>query len=100
MMGYWLCSGDLIAHVVYSYLLINGVLRYRENYEFGLVRNAVHERRTLYLIAPHLVRPLNFILPMWKGPRASPFLVSSGLVVYDLLAFGSRPVQQIGRAHV
>src|SRR3546814_15287143 len=30
---------------------------------------------------------------MWKGPRASPFLVSAGLVVYDLLAFGSRPVQ-------
>ncbi|HEY9546975.1 MAG TPA: glycerol-3-phosphate dehydrogenase/oxidase, partial [Solimonas sp.] len=66
---------------------------YLENYEFGLVRNALHERRTLYRIAPHLVRPLNFILPMWKGPRASPFLVSAGLVVYDLLAFGSRPVQ-------
>ncbi|HET8881578.1 MAG TPA: glycerol-3-phosphate dehydrogenase/oxidase [Solimonas sp.] len=73
--------------------LIHGGLRYLENYEFGLVRNALRERRTLYRIAPHLVRPLNFILPMWKGPRASPFLVSAGLVVYDLLALGSRPVQ-------
>src|SRR3546814_5137442 len=78
------CSSDL------SSKLIHGGLRYLENYEFGLVRNALHERRTLYRIAPHLVRPLNFILPMWKGPRASPFLVSAGLVVYDLLAFGSR----------
>src|SRR3546814_6041752 len=81
------CSSDL------SSKLIHGGLRYLDNYEFGLVRNALHERRTLYRIAPHLVRPLNFILPMWKGPRASPFLVSAGLVVYDLLAFGSRPVQ-------
>src|SRR3546814_7366441 len=36
--------------------LIHGGLRYLENYEFGLVRNALHERRTLYRIAPHLVR--------------------------------------------
>jgi glycerol-3-phosphate dehydrogenase len=73
--------------------LIHGGLRYLENYEFGLVHHALRERRTLYRIAPHLVRPLNFILPMWKGPRASPFLVSAGLVLYDLLALGSRPVQ-------
>ncbi|MGH8444626.1 MAG: FAD-dependent oxidoreductase [Solimonas sp.] len=73
--------------------LIHGGLRYLENYEFGLVRHALKERRTLYRIAPHLVRPLNFILPMWKGPRASPFLVSAGLFLYDLLALGSRPVQ-------
>lgn len=73
--------------------LIHGGLRYLENYEFGLVRHALRERRTLYRIAPHLVRPLNFILPMWKGPRAGPFMVSAGLVLYDLLALGSRPVQ-------
>lgn len=73
--------------------LIHGGLRYLENYEFGLVRHALHERRTLYRIAPHLVRPLNFVLPMWKGPRASPFMISAGLLLYDLLALGSRPVQ-------
>lgn len=73
--------------------LIHGGLRYLEHYEFGLVRHALKERRTLYRIAPHLVRPLNFILPMWKGPRASPFMVSAGLALYDLLALGSRPVQ-------
>src|SRR5882672_11690056 len=52
--------------------LIHGGLRYLEHYEFGLVRHALKERRTLYRIAPHLVRPLDFILPMWKGPRAHP----------------------------
>lgn len=72
--------------------LIHGGLRYLERYEFGLVRHALRERRTLYRIAPHLVRPLNFVLPMWKGPRASPFMVSAGLALYDLLAAGSYPV--------
>lgn len=72
--------------------LIHGGLRYLEHYEFGLVRHALKERRTLYRIAPHLVRPLNFMLPMWKGPRASPLMVSAGLVLYDLLALGGQPV--------
>jgi glycerol-3-phosphate dehydrogenase len=72
--------------------LIHGGLRYLEHYEFGLVRHALRERRTLYRIAPHLVRPLNFVLPMWKGPRASPLMVSAGLHLYDLLALGGQPV--------
>ncbi|MEQ1440038.1 glycerol-3-phosphate dehydrogenase/oxidase [Fontimonas sp. SYSU GA230001] len=72
--------------------LIHGGLRYLEHYEFALVRHALKERRTLYRIAPHLVRPLNFVLPMWKGPRAHPLMVSAGLTLYDLLAIGSHPV--------
>lgn len=72
--------------------LIHGGLRYLEHYEFGLVRHALKERRTLSQIAPHLVRPINFILPVWKGPRASPFMISAGLTLYDLLAFGKQPV--------
>ncbi len=72
--------------------LIHGGLRYLEHYEFGLVRHALRERRTLYRIAPHLVRPLNFVLPMWKGPRAHPLMVSAGLTLYDLMALGRQPV--------
>lgn len=72
--------------------LIHGGLRYLEHYDFGLVRHALRERRTLYRLAPHLVRPLNFILPVWRGPRASPFLISAGLTLYDLLACGDQPV--------
>lgn len=73
--------------------LIHGGLRYLEQYEFGLVRHALRERRTLYRIAPHLVRPLDFILPMWQGARVSPLTIQAGLVLYDLLALGNQPVQ-------
>ncbi len=73
--------------------LIHGGLRYLEHYEFALVRHALKERRTLSRIAAHLVRPLDFIMPVWKGPRASPLKLSAGLTLYDALAFGSGPVK-------
>ena len=72
--------------------LIHGGLRYLEHYDFGLVRDALAERRRLHRIAPHLVRPLDFIMPVWKGPRASPFLLSCGLFLYDLLGLPRQPV--------
>ncbi len=72
--------------------LIHGGLRYIENYEFGLVRHSLKERRTLFRIAPHLVRPLNFVLPMWKSARVGPLMISAGLTLYDLLAVGNQPV--------
>ena len=72
--------------------LIHGGLRYLEHYEFGLVRHSLKERRLLSQIAPHLVRPLNFMLPVWKGPRASMLQLSAGLTLYDLLAVGGQPV--------
>jgi glycerol-3-phosphate dehydrogenase len=72
--------------------LIHGGLRYLEHYEFGLVRHSLKERRTLSRIAPHLVRPLNFILPVWEGPRANMLMLSAGLTLYDLLAAGGQPV--------
>ena len=73
--------------------LIHGGLRYLEHYEFALVRHALRERKVLSKIAAHLVRPLDFILPVWKGPRASPLKLSAGLTLYDALAFGSGPVK-------
>ena len=73
--------------------LIHGGLRYLEHYEFALVRHALRERKVLSHIAPHLVRPRDFILPVWKGPRASPLMLSAGLTLYDTLAFGSGPVK-------
>ncbi|MGQ0503128.1 MAG: FAD-dependent oxidoreductase [Panacagrimonas sp.] len=73
--------------------LIHGGLRYLEHFEFALVRHALRERKVLSKIAAHLVRPLDFILPVWKGPRASPLKLSAGLTLYDALAFGSGPVK-------
>ncbi|MDM4769144.1 glycerol-3-phosphate dehydrogenase/oxidase [Solimonas sp. SE-A11] len=68
--------------------LIHGGLRYLENYQLEFVRHALRERRRLRRIAPHLVRPLDFIMPLWKGPRASSFTLSAGLAIYDLLGAG------------
>ncbi len=77
---------DLASHTSSaSSKLIHGGLRYLEQYEFGLVRESLHEREILLRTAPHLVRPLMFVLPDPPGGR--PFwLIRAGLLLYDLLA--------------
>src|SRR5690349_8658245 len=72
--------------------LIHGGLRYLEHYDFALVRDALVERRRLHRLAPHLVRPLGFVMPVWKGPRASMFMLSAGLTLYDWLGGRRQPV--------
>jgi glycerol-3-phosphate dehydrogenase len=72
--------------------LIHGGLRYLENYEFKLVRHALGERRVLSQLAPHLVRPLNFLVPVWKGARVGRLQLLAGLTLYDFLATGKQPV--------
>lgn len=64
--------------------LIHGGLRYLEYYEFRLVREALLEREVLWAIAPHIVRPLRFVLPHHKGLRPAWFL-RLGLFLYDHL---------------
>jgi glycerol-3-phosphate dehydrogenase len=66
--------------------LVHGGLRYLEHGAFGLVREALHERRRLLGNAPHLVRPLRFLLPFYRGARVPPWQWRLGLVLYDLLA--------------
>ena len=53
----------------WSTKLIHGGLRYLEHYEFRLVRQALMEREVLWRIAPHIIRPLRFVLPHHKGLR-------------------------------
>jgi glycerol-3-phosphate dehydrogenase len=65
--------------------LIHGGLRYLENYEFRLVREALGERETLLASAPHLIRPLTFILPHGPGLRPA-WMLRIGLFLYDHLA--------------
>src|SRR5690348_9510670 len=67
--------------------LVHGGLRYLRNGEFGLVRESLRERRTLQAIAPHLVRPLSFLLPLAGGGIGQRLTLSAGLTLYDLLAF-------------
>ena len=64
--------------------LIHGGLRYLEHYEFGLVREALSERETLWRIAPHLIHPLRFVLPHRAGLRPR-WLLRAGLFLYDHL---------------
>lgn len=64
--------------------LIHGGLRYLEQYEFRLVREALIEREVLLKLAPHLVRPLSFVLP--HRPHLRPaWMIRIGLFLYDHL---------------
>jgi glycerol-3-phosphate dehydrogenase len=77
---------DLAAHTSSaSSKLIHGGLRYLEQYEFRLVRESLHERAILLANAPHIVRPLKFVLPDPPGGRPW-WMIRLGLGVYDLLA--------------
>lgn len=62
--------------------LIHGGLRYLEHYEFALVREALAEREALWAIAPHVIRPMRFVLPYVKGLRPA-WLLRLGLFLYD-----------------
>ena len=62
--------------------LIHGGLRYLEHGEFRLVREALREREVLLRAAPHLIRPLRFVLPL-NAARRSAVLLRLGLLVYD-----------------
>jgi glycerol-3-phosphate dehydrogenase len=66
--------------------LVHGGLRYLEHGDFHLVYEALHERRRLLRNAPHLVRPLRFVLPFYAGSRIPPWKWRAGLLLYDLLA--------------
>ncbi len=66
--------------------LIHGGIRYLERYDFGLVLEASHERHVLLGIAPHLVRPLPFLLPVYRGARVPGWKLRAGMWLYDLLA--------------
>jgi glycerol-3-phosphate dehydrogenase len=66
----------------WSTKLIHGGLRYLENYEFRLVREALGEREVLWSIAPHIIRPLRFVLPYRKGLRPA-WMLRLGLFLYD-----------------
>ncbi len=70
----------------HSSRLIHGGLRYLEQFDFGLVFEALHERRVLLRIAPHLVRPLPFLFPVYRGARVPAWKLEAGMWLYDALA--------------
>ncbi len=68
----------------WSTKLIHGGLRYLEFYEFRLVREALAEREVLLRMAPHIIRPMRFVLPLDRGTRPT-WLIRVGLFLYDHL---------------
>jgi glycerol-3-phosphate dehydrogenase len=65
--------------------LIHGGLRYLQNFDLGLVREALLERQLLVNLAPHLVRPLPLLIPAFDGRRPDRVL-GVGLNMYDVMA--------------
>jgi glycerol-3-phosphate dehydrogenase len=70
--------------------LIHGGIRYLEQGALRLVYEAVHERYLLSRIAPHLVRPLPFLFPIYRGDRREKWKIRAGMILYDLLAGSKR----------
>jgi glycerol-3-phosphate dehydrogenase len=71
--------------------LIHGGIRYLENMEFKLVFEALSERSKLFEIAPHLVHPLRFMIPIFSDSRVGMFKMGLGMFLYDMLALFQTP---------
>lgn len=71
----------------WSTRLIHGGLRYLEHYEIPLVRESLRERELLFKHAPHLVKPLPFVVPIYRTGKRPPWLIRLGMIGYDALSF-------------
>ena len=67
--------------------LIHGGLKYLEKYDVKLVRESLREREWMFHAAPHLVRPLRFVLPFYTRNAHSRWLLQAGLLAYDALSW-------------
>lgn len=71
--------------------LIHGGIRYLEKLEFGLVFEALSERARLFEMAPHLVHPLRFLIPIYRTGRVPAWKMALGMMVYDALSLYEAP---------
>src|SRR3954454_21898450 len=65
--------------------LVHGGLRYLQNFDLGLVREALLERQLMVRLAPHLVKPLPLLVPAFEGKRVDR-VMGAGLNLYDVMA--------------
>jgi glycerol-3-phosphate dehydrogenase len=65
--------------------MVHGGLRYLQNFDLGLVREALVERQLMVRLAPHLVKPLPFLLPVLEGARRD-LRIDVGLNMYDVMS--------------
>jgi glycerol-3-phosphate dehydrogenase len=71
--------------------LVHGGFRYLEHAQFRLVFEGTNERALLMKVAPHLVRPLEFLLPVYKADKPGLFVLDVGLWIYDGMSRFSSP---------
>lgn len=71
----------------WSSRLIHGGLRYLEYFEFSLVRESLHEREVLLRTAPHLAKPIQMTIPIYRSGSRSYRIIQVGLVLYDVLSY-------------
>jgi glycerol-3-phosphate dehydrogenase len=76
--------------------LIHGGLRYLEYYEIPLVRESLRDREVLFHIAPHLVKPLGFLIPIYERTKHGPLMIRLGMIAYDVLSFD----KSVGNHHM
>ncbi len=84
-----LLEKDDFAHATSSATskLIHGGLRYLKNFELGLVRESLSERRIMEVISPNFVQPIPFVIPLYGHGVESKLPFQAALSVYDLLAY-------------
>jgi glycerol-3-phosphate dehydrogenase len=83
----------------FSSRLIHGGVKYLEHYDVALVRESLREREWLLWAAPHLVRPLKFVLPFYRRNAHSARLLRAGMLAYDALSFDkSLPTHRVSTA--
>jgi len=71
----------------WSSRMIHGGLKYLEKFDISLVRESLRDREWLLRSAPHLVKPLPFVLPFYKGGAHSSLALRAGMVLYDVLSY-------------
>jgi glycerol-3-phosphate dehydrogenase len=71
----------------WSTRLIHGGLRYLESFEFHLVRESLREREILLRTAPHLAKPIQMTIPIYKQGSRSYWEIQAGMILYDVLSY-------------
>lgn len=72
--------------------MLHGGIRYLENFDFGLVQEALEEKNLWLKLTPHLCFEREFYLPLYRYSKYSPWMLKTGLLIYDFLShFQNRP---------
>lgn len=90
-------KGDFSAQTsAASSKMLHGGIRYLENFDFGLVQEALEEKNLWLKLTPHLCFERQFYLPLYNYSKYAPWMLQAGLFIYDFLShFQNRPHQSL-----